>query len=343
MPRQNTYLNHFIQNAAQSIFALDLRKSDELREQGGRDKDAPASTGGQGTTGMPDPIQSPLRIFDAAADFLAQASPPTEYQALPKHVPSLLALSQELATRETLRHCHNSRNDFEPLSLPWYLNLEQVRHHRQGRWLPQLLEFGKHQGERLLGLGCGLGSDLVRYAGAGAEVIAVSSSIEQLALIRRNFDLRGLPGSFLHAHPHALPVESSSIDVVCLSGLLNEVDDSNPIVEEVYRVLKPGGKLLAVLPAHYDVDYWSRLLLGGTDRESNFFCPSGRKFKAGALRQTFGRFLERRVWKRHLRRAEVPHLWRWVPLSLLERLVGRFLVFKGFKPVSAARVEQIAA
>jgi hypothetical protein len=31
-----------------------------------------------------------------------------------------------------------------------------------------------------------------------------------------------------------------------------------------------------------------------------------------------------------------PHLWRWLPLPLLERLLGRVLVIKAFKPLSAA-------
>jgi hypothetical protein len=39
----------------------------------------------------------------------------------------------------------------------------------------------------------------------------------------------------------------------------------------------------------------------------------------------------------------VPHLWRWLPLPLLERLYGHFLVVKAFKPLSAATAAQLAA
>jgi SAM-dependent methyltransferase len=293
---------------------------------------------------MPDPTFGPLRLYDASRDLAARAPAPPGYEAPGLAEPSLLALARELAARETMRPSYVQRGDTEPLSLPWYLSLEQARHHRQGRWLPRLLEFGKHQGEKLLGLGCGLGSDLVRYAAAGAEVISVSGCLEQLALVRRNFELRGLPGSFLHASPRSLPVESASIDVVCVTGLLHEADDPAPLIAEVYRVLKPGGKLLAVVPAHYDIEYWSRVfLLGSRGLEPNLLGTPGRRFKSRGLRQLLERFLECRVWKRHLRRGDVPHLWRWVPLSLLERLAGRLLVFKGFKPVSAAKMEQAAA
>lgn len=47
----------------------------------------------------------------------------------------------------------------EPYSLQWFLDIESHRHSRHGRWIPKLLEFAKHSGETLLGLGHGLGTD----------------------------------------------------------------------------------------------------------------------------------------------------------------------------------------
>jgi len=157
--------------------------------------------------------------------------------------------------------------------------------------------------------------------------------------VRRNFGLRELPGLFLHASPAALPLEPASIDVVSLTGLLRDGADPQSLTDEIYRVLKPGGKVLAVLPAHYDIDYWCRGWLP-------WHCPAspGRlAFSTRSLRRLFGRFIEHRVYKRQLRRSEVPHLWRWLPLPLLERLFGRVLVLKTFKPLSAARALQAAA
>jgi ubiquinone/menaquinone biosynthesis C-methylase UbiE len=232
----------------------------------------------------------------------------------------------------------------EPYSLQWFLEIEHQRHGRQGRWIPRLLEFAKHGGETLLGLGTGLGTDWIQYARHGAHVVVCSPVAEQLALVRRNFELRGLAGRFLSAQATSLPLESSSIDVVSVSGLLDEVSDPNAVVNELYRVLKPGGKVLAVTPARYDVDYWSRLLFPwrhwlGSGPEP---APTGR-FSGRRLHRLFGRFVEHRAYKRHLRRSEVPHLWRWLPLSLLERMLGRVLVLKAFKPLSAAIAVQMAA
>ncbi len=233
----------------------------------------------------------------------------------------------------------------EPFTLQWYLHVEAQRHARRGRWIPRLLEFSKHTGETLLGLGHGLGTDWVQYARHGAAVVVCSPSSAQLALVRRNFELRGLPGRFLHAAPYCLPLEPASIDVVCISALLEAVNNVPAVVDEVYRVLKPGGKVLAVTPARYDVVFWRRTLffweqwLGGRQSTPG----SGERFSRRQLRRLFGRFVEQRVHKRQLRRAEVPHLWRWVPLPILERVLGRVLVLKAFKPLSAALPNQAVA
>ena len=234
----------------------------------------------------------------------------------------------------------------EPYTLQWYLNIENQRHRRQGRWIPRLLEFSKHAGETLLGLGDGLGTDWLQYARHGAAVIVCSQSTEQLSLIRRNFELRGLSGRFVHAKMTALPLESSTIDVACMSSLLQEAGDPKPLLEEVYRVLKPGGKVLAVTLARYDVDFWSRLcfplqywLRAKAQTSQQEFSCFGRR----GLRRLFGRFVEHRIHKRQLHRSEVPHLWRWAPMPVLERLMGRVLVLKAFKPLSAAMSTQAAA
>jgi SAM-dependent methyltransferase len=288
-----------------------------------------------------------LRVWEGWVPALLKGTfPPPLGQRGLADMPNPRELADRHFAAETLRPGQRPRDGAEPFSLQWYLDVEAARHGRQGTWIPRLLEFTKHGGERLLGLGTGLGTDWVQYARHGAAVTACASSADQLALVQRNFELRGLRGLFLNADPAALPVEAASIDVVCLVGLLPEVPDPRAVVEEIYRVLKPGGKVLAVVRAHYDIDYWryrflpwSRWLGQGWGR-GGAVAPG---CSARALRRLFGRFSEARVYKRHLRRGEVPHLWRWLPHPVLERLLGRMLVYKAFKPLSTAMSVHLAA
>jgi len=228
----------------------------------------------------------------------------------------------------------------EPYSLQWFLDIESSRLGRHARWIPKLLEFSRHAGEKLLGLGHGLGTDWVQYAAHGASVVVCSPSETQLGLVRRNFEVRGLNGSFVFADPHQLPFDSNTIDVVCVSSLLHGIEKPEAVVAEVFRVLKPGGKVLAVTPAYYDVDYfidtllfWRRWLFG-TQRKAP--APEQR-FSGRQLRTLFKPFAEHRVHKRQLRRTELPWMWKWIPPGIMARLMGRMLAMKAFKPLSTAK------
>jgi ubiquinone/menaquinone biosynthesis C-methylase UbiE len=288
---------------------------------------------------MADSYSSKLQLWEGWVPARLVAQAPERGLAGP-HYPDQFA--ERLFAAEALQDLRGHREGAEPFSLQWFLDAEHVRLGRHGRWVPRLLEFAKHGGEVLLGLGNGLGTDWAQYARHGAEVVACSPSAEQLALVRRNFELRGLRGAFLHASPTALPLETATVDVACVSNLLHEVAEAPAVVEEVYRVLKPGGKVLALAPARYDVDFWCRRCLpwyAWRKRPG----PAGTRYSGRGLRRLFGRFVEPRVYKRHLRRSELPHLWRWLPLPLVERLYGHFLVIKAFKPLSAATAAQLAA
>jgi ubiquinone/menaquinone biosynthesis C-methylase UbiE len=228
--------------------------------------------------------------------------------------------------------------DPEPYSLQWFLDIERHRHSRQARWIPKVLEFAKHSGEKLLGLGHGLGTDWVQYAQHGAGVIVCNNSPIQLELIRRNFEVRHLHGRFVHADATRLPLDSNSIDVAFLSTLDYGRADPRQVVDEVYRVLKPGGKVLAVTSARYDIDFWVKSVLFWyrwlvPDTDAHRKPGPDQRYSGRELCRLFDRFCEHKVYKRQLRRSEIPHVWRFLPTPLLSRFMGRVLIVKAFKPL----------
>jgi hypothetical protein len=100
---------------------------------------------------------------------------------------------------------------------------------------------------------------------------------------------------------------------------------------------------LALVPAQYHVDFWKgRLIpwngavgqwLGHSPWKSSRETSGLREFSARGLKRLFDQFLDHRIHKRGLRSRELPWLWRALPRSWMERLMGRFLILKAFKPV----------
>jgi ubiquinone/menaquinone biosynthesis C-methylase UbiE len=292
---------------------------------------------------MEGPSAANLRIWSgwtrANRGALAAPAPVAARPVLPHSLAAEYYLAESMASRGP-----RDLSTMEPYSLQWFQHIEHQRHHRQAKWIPRLLEFAKHSGETMLGLGTGLGTDWVQYARHGASVVACSASNQDLELTRRNFEVRGMKGRFLHCAPECLPLDSSSIDVVCVNSFLHASSGQEAIVREIYRVLKPGGKVLGIIPASYDIDFWFSLCFPWTRLFLKRRPPqAGVKFSRRRLKKLFNGFIEHRIHQRQLRRCDVPHIWRWAPRPMLERWMGRVLVLKAFKPVSAAIASPIAA
>ena len=147
-------------------------------------------------------------------------------------------------------------------------------------------------------------------------------------LYRRHFAVRDVSAQCLHAPLTHWPVGDDRIDVVVAVFNDRPAVDLADLAAEAFRTLRPGGKVIAVLPAWYNAVRWQDLLLGwrtwfrgGEPRD---------RFSASDVRTAFAPFHNIKVYKRHLRRSELPYLWRWMLLPVLERVMGRFLVVKAF-------------
>ncbi len=224
-----------------------------------------------------------------------------------------------------------------PFSTAWFEELEQKRYQRHGYWLPGALEFDRHAGERILLLGAGLGNDALRYAQAGAYPTIALGPEEPAAWVRRNLERHSYAIPCVPVGSPPWPFADAYFDVVVWSGLYCPAGASPELRDEWFRLLKPGGKLIALFPAYYDTAYWQdRLLpLQWMYWQRPADPTTGPKMTARQVRRLLERFTEVRICKRHLRRSELPHPWRVLPLGVLERLMGRVLVAKALKPLGS--------
>ncbi len=267
-----------------------------------------------------------LRLFSPASEWVAPADfapAPTDHQSLS---------NRELIRPPTYRR---GQSGLEPFSGAWLDELAAKRYQRHGAWLPAALEFDRHPGETVLVLGPGIGSDAARYAAGGCEVTVAFGPAENPDPIRNHLDRHGLAATLAPFRPDRLPAADGTVDVVAWNGLHSPAP--TPESAELQRVLKSGGKVIGLFPARYDAGYWQDVLfpLQGWYWRRPPDPTSAPKATARELARAFAGFERIAVSKRHLRRSELPHPWRVLPLMLLERLIGRVLVLKAFKPLAS--------
>jgi ubiquinone/menaquinone biosynthesis C-methylase UbiE len=111
----------------------------------------------------------------------------------------------------------------------------------------------------LADLGCGTGALTLELARSGARVVGVDQSAAMLKLARRA--TRELPNVELHQGSlEALPLPDRACDVALLVLALSYVAEVEPVLREALRILKPGGRLLAVDAAAHDDETLRRRL-----------------------------------------------------------------------------------
>jgi SAM-dependent methyltransferase len=113
-------------------------------------------------------------------------------------------------------------------------------------------------GAVVLDLGCGAGTDLLiaaQMTGAGGRAIGVDMTPAMLERAAASAHAMGLANVELHeALIESLPLADASVDVVISNGVLDLVPDKDAVLDEIDRVLRPGGRLqLADVVIHHEV------------------------------------------------------------------------------------------
>ena len=207
-----------------------------------------------------------------------------------------MTLDVQEQTRRVREYWNSRIHDLEmtdkpPGSMAFFQELDAYRFDKLA-YLPQLVNFNGYCGKRLVEVGCGIGTDLARFARGGAKTLGVDLSETAIRMARRNFEVHVLPGHFVIGDGSRLPLPHQSVDVFYAHGVLQYAADPRRIVIESQRVLKKGGtaifmvynraswlmamsKLMKVPLEHadapglrmYSIDEFARMLEGFTKIE----------------------------------------------------------------------------
>ena len=102
-------------------------------------------------------------------------------------------------------------------------------------------------GQTVLDVGCGAGFDIYcssKMVGLKGKVFGIDLTPEMVERARINLVLAGVSNAKVQvASSESIPFEDNSFDVVTSNGVLNLSPDKEKSFCEIYRVLKPGGRL----------------------------------------------------------------------------------------------------
>ncbi len=96
------------------------------------------------------------------------------------------------------------------------------------------------EGERILDVAAGTGTSSAAIARHGAEVVALDFSPGMIEVGRR----RHPSIDFVEGDAMALPFKANEFDAATISFGLRNVEDPRKALKELYRVIKPGGRVV---------------------------------------------------------------------------------------------------
>jgi ubiquinone/menaquinone biosynthesis C-methylase UbiE len=219
-------------------------------------------------------------------------------------------------------------------------SIERHRYSEYAAWMPRLMEFEKLRDAKLLEIGCGMGTDLLQFARAGARCTGIDLTPRSVEITRHRFKLYGADGDFMISDGERLPFRDESFDVVYSNGVLHHTPDTAGAIREVRRVLRPGGVAKVMLYHRNSLNYWIEIilrrgLLGGEflrgrsaeeimsrviEHSDHGARPLVKVYSRGQARELFSGFRDVTIQIEQLTRDELRFLSPLISESILTRL-----------------------
>jgi ubiquinone/menaquinone biosynthesis C-methylase UbiE len=174
----------------------------------------------------------------------------------------------------------------------FFQQLDEYRYDKLN-YLPRLVDFDGYKGKNLLEVGCGAGIDLVRFASGGAKVKGIDLSKTAIALASKNFEQSEKTADIRVMNGECMQFADNTFDVVYAHGVLQYTADTEKMIAEIHRVLKPGGEAIMMVYNKYS---WLNLMRNMTNVPlEHEDAPVLKKFSVSELQQLLRPFQDYRI------------------------------------------------
>jgi 2-polyprenyl-3-methyl-5-hydroxy-6-metoxy-1,4-benzoquinol methylase len=246
----------------------------------------------------------------------------------------------------------NIRHSPKPVGSKEYFDEVEARKYLVEPHIPTFAEFERWRGKRVLEVGCGIGTDSMNFARAGAELTAVELSGESLRIAAQRAEVMGVAGRirFVQANAEELTsvLDDQPFDLVYSFGVVHHTPHPERALAEMRALMAPGGtlklmvyhrrswKVFWIVAAEGHGRFWKTDELVAEHSEAQTGCPVTFSYTRSEARELVERsgFLMKDLHVDHVfpyrirdyvqyRYVKVPY-FRWMPEPLFRAFEQRF-------------------
>lgn len=126
--------------------------------------------------------------------------------------------------------------------------------------LSKLIDYDWINGKKGLDIATGSGFSLVSFVKGGAEMVGIDLTPFAVEHSKKNLEIRGLKAKVLQMDAQQLGFHESSFDFVNAWGCLMHMPHTEKAISEIYRVLRPRGKILAYMYNKSSWPFWFNII-----------------------------------------------------------------------------------
>ncbi len=175
---------------------------------------------------------------------------------------------QEVRNYWNARPC-NIRHSTSEIGTEEYFNQVEARKYFVEPHIPGFADFEKWRGKKVLEVGCGLGTDTINFARAGADVTAIDLSSESLALAKKRAEVFGLSDKikFYEANAEQLAdfIPAEKYDLIYSFGVIHHSPNPDGILRHLRENFTHADTKLKIM-VYYRYSWkvlWMVLIEGG--------------------------------------------------------------------------------
>jgi ubiquinone/menaquinone biosynthesis C-methylase UbiE len=193
----------------------------------------------------------------------------------------------------------NIRHSPKPIGEREYFDEVEARKYFVEPHIPRFAEFPRWAGKRVLEVGCGIGTDTINFARAGAKVTAVDLSERSLEIAQKRAQIYGLNNiTFIQANVEDLSqsMATSLFDLVYSFGVIHHTPHPEPALSQMSAVLRPGGtlklmvyhryswKVFSIVTTYGRGAFWNLDRIVAQHSEAQAGCPVTYTYSKGQFR-----------------------------------------------------------